>query len=72
MELTNFFIFFRFIFRERGREGGRQGEKHRCGKHRSVACHTFPSGDLTGYPGMCLDLAATLPCGDDAQPTEPH
>ena len=40
-----------FIFRERGREGEREGEKHRC----VVACHMPFSGDLACNPGMCPD-----------------
>ena len=40
-----------FIFRERGREGGREGEKHQC----VVASHTPPTGDLARNPGMCPD-----------------
>ena len=38
--------FYLFIFRERGREGEREGEKHQC----AVAYHTPPTG---GNPGMC-------------------
>ena len=50
-----FFIFFLrfylFIFRERGREGEREGEKHQC----VVASQAPPTGDLTCNPGMCPD-----------------
>ena len=40
-----------FIFRERGREGEREGEKHQ----RVVASHMPPTGDLARNPGMCPD-----------------
>ena len=43
--------FYLFIFRERGREGERQGEKHQC----VVASPTPPTGDLAHNPGMCPD-----------------
>ena len=46
-----FKISFIFIFRERGREGEREGEKHQC----VVAPHMPPTGDLTHNPGMCHD-----------------
>ena len=41
--------YFIYFFRERGREGEREGEKHRC----VVASHAPPTQDLTGNPGMC-------------------
>ena len=44
--------FYLFIFRQRGREEGREGEKHQC----VVASHTPPTGDLACNPGMCLRL----------------
>ena len=46
-------IFFKvlFIFRQRGREGHREGEKHQC----MVASHMAPTGDLAHNPGMCPD-----------------
>ena len=47
-----FLRFYLFIFRERGREGEREGEKHQC----VVASHTFPTGDLAVNPGMCPEL----------------
>ena len=34
--------FYLFIFRERGRKGEREGEKHRCKKHWSVASPKGP------------------------------
>ena len=44
--------FYLFIFRERGREGEREGEKHQC----VVASHVAPTGNLVHNPGMCLRL----------------
>ena len=41
--------FYLFIFRERGREGEKEGEKHQC----VVASHVPPTGDLAHNPGMC-------------------
>ena len=44
--------FYLFIyFRERGREGEREGEKHQC----VVASCMPPTGDLARNPGMCPD-----------------
>ena len=40
-----------FIFRERGRKGEREGEKHQC----VVASHARTTGDLVHSPGMCPD-----------------
>ena len=40
-----------FIFRERGREVEREGEKHQC----VVASSTPLTGDLAHNPGMCPD-----------------
>ena len=45
-----FFPNILFIFRERGREGERGGEKHQCG-----CLYAPPFGDLTHNPGMCPD-----------------
>ena len=45
------FKFYLFIFRERGREGERKGEKHQC----VVASCVLPTGDLARNPGMCPD-----------------
>ncbi|KAF6078354.1 hypothetical protein HJG60_009198 [Phyllostomus discolor] len=42
---------FYFIFRQRGREGAREEEKHRC----VVASHAPPTGDLARNPGKCPD-----------------
>ena len=53
--LQNFFYFFKrfylFIFRQRGREGEREGEKYQC----VVVSHMLLTGDLTCNPGMCPD-----------------
>ena len=40
-----------FIFRERGREGEREGEKYQC----MVPSHVPLTGDLAHHPGMCPD-----------------
>ena len=53
--LLSFFLFFLkkilFIFRERGREREREGEKHQC-----VAASRTPStGDSAHNPGMSPD-----------------
>ena len=48
--LVVFFLrFYLFSFRERGREAGREGEKHQC----VVASHVPPTRDLAHNPGMC-------------------
>ena len=63
--------FYLFIFRERGREGERQGETHQ----RVVASPTPPTGDLAHNPGMCPDWELNQrPFGSQphAQSTEPH
>ena len=44
-----FFKIYLFIFRERGREGERDGEKHQC----VVASHTGPTGDLDHTTQAC-------------------
>ena len=46
-----FFKFYLFVFRERGREGEREGEKHQY----VVASHMPPTGNPAGNPGMCPD-----------------
>ena len=72
--LSSFIFFWRFylfIFRERRREGERDGEKHQC----VVVSHTPPTGDLTHNPGMCPDQESNQrPFGSQAyaQSTEPH
>ena len=49
--LSVFKRFYLFIFRERGRDGEREEEKHQC----VVSSHTPPTGDLAHTPGMCPD-----------------
>ena len=44
-----FLRFYLFTFRERGREGEREGEKYQC----VVASSMPPTGDLACNPGMC-------------------
>ena len=44
-------IFYLFIFRVRGREGEREGEKHQC----VVASCVPPTEDLAHNPGMSPD-----------------
>ena len=44
-----FFRFRLFIFKERGREGEREGEKHQC----VVASRAPSTGYLAWNPGMC-------------------
>ena len=71
--LSSFFKkrFYLFIFRERGQEGKREGEKHQC----VVASRTTPTGDLAHNPGMCPDWESSpRPFGSQAgtQSTEPH
>ena len=63
--------FYVFIFRQRGRKGEREGEKHQC----VVASHTPPTGDLAGSPGMCPDWELNQgPFGSHigTKSTEPH
>ena len=49
---TTFFkSFYLFIFRERGREGEKEGEKLRC----VVVSYASPTGDLACNSGMCPD-----------------
>ena len=60
-----------FLFRERGREGEREEEKHHC----VVASHVPPTGDLASNPGMCPDWELNWqPFGlqTSAQSIEPH
>ena len=58
-----FLRFYLFIFRDRGREGEREGEQHHC----VVASSTPPTGDLAHNPGMCPDWEANwLPFGSQA------
>ena len=46
-----FLRFYLFTFRERGREGEREGEKLQC----VVASHMAPTGALAHNPDMCPD-----------------
>ena len=60
-----------FIFRERGKEGEREGEKHQC----VVASCVPPTGDLACNPGMCPDWESNQQCFGSqahAQSTELH
>ena len=60
-----------FIFRERGREGEREGEKPQC----LVAPDTPPPGGLAHNPGMCPAWESNQqPFGSQAstQSPEPH
>ena len=60
-----------FIFRERGREGEREGEKHQC----VVASCALSTGDLACNQGVCPDWELIWqPFGSQAhtQYTEPH
>ena len=59
------------MFRERGREGEREGEKHQC----VVVSHMPPTGDPACNPGMCPDWEWNWqPFGSQAcaQSTELH
>ena len=67
------FIFLKilFIFKEKGREGEREGEEHQC----VVTSHASPTGDLARKPGMCPDWELNQqPFGSQAgtQSNEPH
>ena len=66
-----FLRFYLFIFRERDREGEREGEKHQY----MVASHAPPTGGLAHNPGTCPDWESDRwPFGSQAsaQSTEPH
>ena len=59
------------MFKERGREEEREGEKHQC----VVVSHAPPTGDLACNPGMCSDWESNWrPFSSQAstQSTEPH
>ena len=51
LEYLFIYKLYLFIFRGRGREGDRQGEKHQC----VVASRMLPTGDWAGNAGMCPD-----------------
>ena len=53
------FLKILFIFRERGREGEREGEKHQC----VVASLLPPTEDLACNPGMYPDWESQQPLG---------
>ena len=59
LQVYSFFKrFYLFVFRERGKEGEREGEKQQC----VVASHVPPTGVLAcalGNPGMCPDWNRT-------------
>ena len=60
-----------FIFRQRGKEGERKGEKHQC----MVASRVPLTRDLACNPGMCPDWEISQhPFGlqAGAKSTEPH
>ena len=66
-----FLRFYLFIFRQRGREGEREGEKSQC----VVASHAPPTGDLAFNPGICPHWESNWqPFGSQAcaHSTEPH
>ena len=66
-----FKIFYLFIFRERGREGEREGEKQQS----VVASCVPPTGDLACNLGLCPDWESNQESFDSqagAQSTEPH
>ena len=71
-KIISFFLRFHlFIFRERGKEGKRQREKHQ----HVVTSRAPPTGDLASNSGMCPDWESNLPpFGSQAgtQSTEPH
>ena len=46
-----YFLKILFIFRQRGREGEREGEKQQC----VVASYASPTGDPACNVDMCLD-----------------
>ena len=50
-EIGLFFFFKILFFREKGREGEKEGEKYQY----MVASHASPPGDLAHNPGMCPD-----------------
>ena len=70
-QLFFFLRFCLFIFRERGRERERKGEKHQC----VVASHMAPTAGLARNPGTCPawePKRATLGFAAHALSTEPH
>ena len=72
--MISVFFFLRlkkFIFRERGRKGEREGETYQC----VVVSRAPATGDLARNPGMCPDWESNWrPLGLQVgtQSTEPH
>ena len=69
-----FFFFFKILFlyfRQKGREGEREGEKHQC----VVASCPPPMEDLVHNPGMCPNWELNwrhFGSQTTTQSTEPH
>ena len=66
-------IYSKHIFRERGGEGERVGEKYPCERETSISC-TCPNQGLACNPGMCPDRESNqwlLTFQDDTQSTVP-
>ena len=64
-------IIYLLIFRERGREGEREGEKHQC----VVASLAPPTGDSAHSPGTCPDWESnwrSFGSQSGTQSTDPH
>ena len=76
--LLKTYIFYLFIFRERGKEGEREGEKHWCVRetlHRLVASCKPLTGDPAWNPGLGADQewnGQPLNLQAGTQSTEPH
>ena len=75
--LDSFLRFYLFTFRERGREGEREGEKNRCVRDTSIGCLPYAPdwGSAPTSPCMCPDWELNgWPFGSQAgaQCTEPH
>ena len=71
MLLHKIFIKILFIFRVRGREGEREGEKHQC----VVASRVPPTRDLACNPGTCPDWESNgrpFALQSSARSIEPH
>ena len=63
-----------FIFKERGREGQKQGKKHQCTRETSISCHSH-APNLVHNPGMCPERESNqCPFSSQvgSQSTEPH
>ena len=71
LKILFIYLLFIYLFRERGKEGEREGEKYQG----VVASHVPPTGDLTCNPGMCPDWELNPgPYGSQAGPqsTQQH